>query len=415
MLESLIVCCDGTWNWPESRRETNVVRMVRSLHPNDGDIAQIVHYHQGVGTGNFVDRVVGGGAGVGLTASVKACYGFLVDNYEKYDEIFIFGFSRGAFVARSLSGMIGTLGIMRKHEMDRFTDAWNWYWQDKEKRDPCVIERLAPKRYRDVDVECVGVWDTVGALGIPGSRFCAKAFAFHETSLGRHVRHAFQALAIDEARGNFQGAVWVPYNPRQETPAERCPGMPEPAPFDGDVQVLRQVWFPGVHSNIGGGYEEHGLSDSSFLWMVGQLKKHRLLAFDEGCVVRALAREDEEHYPGGVLANSRTIFWRLLGAPVPRPVCVISETERVHESVWARNEAAEECVSASDLYKRARRAAWLTAMNDSAGPRSPLVAERIDFEKDIAARQRPPEPPTFDLPKKLDWCSYIMSFVNRSA
>jgi uncharacterized protein (DUF2235 family) len=127
----LIVCCDGTWNWPESKRETNIVRLVRAILPEANGVAQIVHYHQGVGTGNFVDRIAGGGAGVGLTASVKACYGFLADNYKENDEIFLFGFSRGAYIARALGGLIGAIGIMQKREMNRFSDVWNWCWQER--------------------------------------------------------------------------------------------------------------------------------------------------------------------------------------------------------------------------------------------------------------------------------------------
>ena len=212
-----------------------------------------MHYHQGVGTGNFLDRLAGGGAGIGLTASVKACYGFLVDNYREGDENFLFGFSRGAYVARALGGLIGTIGIMRKHNMDRFAEVWNWYWQPKDKRDPKILEELASDRHKDIDIECIGVWDTVGALGIPGSRFCAPTFAFHETGLGSHVRHAFQALAIDERRGNFQAAVWVPAksspaNAGNETPeyqANVVPGRPlehwrrlsKARPFRHDVSV----------------------------------------------------------------------------------------------------------------------------------------------------------------------------------
>ena len=200
----------------ESKRETNVVRMVRSLKPDDNGVAQIIHHHQGVGTGNFLDRLVGGGAGVGLSASVKARYGFLVDNYREGDEIFLFGFSRGAFVVRALGGVIGEIGMMRKAEMACFSEVWNWYCQGKEARDKnkeTTLSLLAPHRCCVVDIECIGVWDTVGALGIPGTRLCAQTYEFYDTSLGTHVRHAFQSLAIDERRGNFQGAVWVPYDP----------------------------------------------------------------------------------------------------------------------------------------------------------------------------------------------------------
>jgi uncharacterized protein (DUF2235 family) len=386
--------------------------MVRAITPDDRGIAQIVHYHEGVGTGNLVDRIAGGGAGVGLSASVKACYGFLVDNYREHDEIFLFGFSRGAYVVRSLGGLIGAVGILRKLEMDRFSDMWSWYWQEKDERKPEVLDGIAPRRYQDVEIECIGVWDTVGALGIPGSRFCAQAFAFHDTGLGAHVRHAFQALAMDERRGNFQGAVWVPLDPDRPQP----PGAPASAPADqgaapGPAQVLKQVWFPGVHSNVGGGYQHHGLSDTTFLWMLSELIDHKLLGLDPDCILRALdPNVPAEEYPAGVLEDSNTTFWKLIGSPVPRPVGIISETEWVHESAWRRNTAAADLVPARDLYKRPRRTAWLTAVGAVTGVGRSLALARTAFEFTTAAQTRPPRP-TPSLPKKLDFCSQLLKLV----
>src|SRR5262249_29356798 len=161
------------------------------------------------------------------------------------DEIFLFGFSRGAYVVRSLSGMIGAVGLLRKQDMARFAEAWNWYWQDRAGREEDVLDGIALERHTGVEVECIGVFGTVGALGIPGSRLCRDAFAFYETQLGAHVRNAFQALAIDERRGNFQAAIWVPAD-SPDSEANRLARGPQ--------QVLKQMWFPGVHSNVGGGY-----------------------------------------------------------------------------------------------------------------------------------------------------------------
>lgn len=396
----LIICCDGTWNWPESKRETNVVRMVRALLPQHNGVAQIIHYHEGVGTGNFLDRLVGGGAGVGLSASVKACYGFLVDNYHPGDEIFLFGFSRGAFVVRSLAGMIGDVGMMRKDEMARFAEVWNWYCLGKEIRRPETLDALSPHRYRNVDIECIGVWDTVGALGIPGTRLCAKTFEFHDTALGPHVRHAFQALAIDERRGNFQAAIWVPFD-RTRRRRGAAAGAMEPE-HHGPEQVLRQMWFPGVHSNVGGGYEKHGMSDNTFLWMVSELQG--LLGFDPNNIVGSLDKSPAERYPGGVLEDSRTLFWKLIACPVPRPVGVISATERVHASAWNCSEAAPPLVPANDVYKGEGRRGWLAAIG--------LGAARSTFETDTADLPRPPDPPPVNIPRRLGVCGTILAFIN---
>jgi hypothetical protein len=399
----LVICCDGTWNWPESRHETNVVRLVRALKPVACDgIPQIAHYHEGVGTGNFLDRALGGGTGIGLTASVKACYGFLADNYREHDEIFLFGFSRGAYVVRSLAGFIGTVGMLRKHEMARFSEVWDWYWQDRQKRDRHTLSRLVPDRIPDVYIDGIGVWDTVGALGIPGSNLCASAFAFLETELGPRVRHAFQALAIDEQRGNFQGAVWVPYLPNRRVRGETAVAVraPESTPANATPQVLGQMWFPGVHSNIGGGYTEHGLSDASYVWMLSQLQG--LLDFDERSIVGALDPKKSESYSIGELVDSRTLFWKLLWCPVPRPVGIISDTEEVHASAWDRSDT--KLVARSDIYKSTSRRAWLTAM----GPRT----QRSQFETRIDALPRPPQPAPIRIATKLGFCGRILRYLN---
>ncbi len=390
----LVVCCDGTWNWPDRQRETNVVRFVRAIAPqgqaaDGGPIPQISHYHLGVGTGNVLDRIVGGGLGIGLSNSVKSCYGFLVDNYAPGDEIFLLGFSRGAYVARSVAGMVGRVGILQRSEMERFIDAWDWYTEDVAARKITDLDAIAPNRYQDVEIECIGVWDTVGALGIPGTRFCAKSFAFHETELGSGVRHAFQALAMDERRGNFQASVWTP----------------NPAPRSG--QVLEQVWFPGVHSNIGGGYELHGLSDTSMLWMLSRVIEWDLLAIDMKYVDQVLDRS--ERYPIGVLAQSRTWLWRTVGSPVPRPAGITSETEQIHESAWDR--AADGAASlVGDIYHTAKRRRWLDAMGG-------LICQRSELERQHAVRNAVPRTKWSSplVSRKLGLCDRILTWLNGSA
>jgi uncharacterized protein (DUF2235 family) len=115
----------------------------------------------------------------------------------------LFGFSRGAYVVRSVAGLIGLVGLLRRAEMHRFSEVWDYYTLPRRDRPAGALDRLAPHRWQDIDKTCVGVWDTVGALGVPGTRVCANVYAFHETSLGPHVPCAFQALAMDERRGNF--------------------------------------------------------------------------------------------------------------------------------------------------------------------------------------------------------------------
>ena len=363
----LIICCDGTWNSPVQKRETNVVQLLRAIKPvgtvdgtpNGQPISQIVHYHLGVGTGNFVDRFLGGGTGVGLSSSVKACYGFLVDNYRNGDEILLFGFSRGAYVVRSVAGMIGVVGLLQKGEMFRFVEAWDYYALPEPERNSAVLDQIAPQRHRPVEVRCVGVWDTVGALGIPGTRLFSSAYRFHETSLGRHVRYAFQALAFDERRGNFQPAIWVKR-------------------YDDPHQTLEQVWFPGVHSDIGGGYQEHGLSDASLLWMLSRLQALRLVDIEEQSIADAVNRYHAERYAEGKLHDSRSYFWKAIACPIPRPVGITSESERIHISAFNRTALAHR----GDTYASRDRRDWLdTIPPASVAHRGPLE-QRLAFQRD---------------------------------
>jgi hypothetical protein len=354
----LIVCCDGTWNSPLQARETNVVQLLRAIKPvgcaGGRPVTQIAYYHLGVGTGNFVDRWLGGLAGLGLSGTVKACYGFLVDNYQPDDEILLFGFSRGAYVVRSVAGMLDVVGLLHKDEMFRFAEAWDYYASRPRKRNPQHLQQIAPRRRR-ADISCLAVWDTVGALGVPGTRVCAQAVAFHQTMLGGNVRYAFQALALDERRGNFQPAVWVG----------------NPAATD---QLLEQVWFPGVHSNIGGGYLQHGLSDATLLWMLDRVQHYGLLDIDLDTIRGAVARYCAEKCARGTLKDSRTYFWKALACPVPRPVAITDDSERVHETALIRTRIA----SPDDPYGKRNRQSWLCALPER------QVWEMSAFERDNA-------------------------------
>ena len=329
-MRRLIVCCDGTWNradW-EGGTATNVVRIARAVRPQARpavagvpEVPQIVYYHPGVGTGNRVDRLLGGGLGLGLSQNVRDAYAFLVNNHAPGDEIFLFGFSRGAYTARALGGLIGTIGLLRKDQMGGFLDAWAYHRLDPAERKLYLeaFNRAFPGRREAVAIRAVAVWDTVGALGIPANRFaghfqpCKGSYRFHDTTLGDHVEHAFQALALDEKRGPFQPTVW-----------QRSPSAPV-------TQVLRQMWFAGVHSDIGGGYRDHGNSDVSLLWIAGELIERGLLDLDEAVLLDQLDRS--QPYGRAVLHESRTWTYRVLGRPAPRHV---GEAERVHATVEQR-------------------------------------------------------------------------------
>jgi hypothetical protein len=264
----LVICCDGTWNAADAGpAATNVLRILRCIAPAAADgTPQIVRYHAGVGTGNRLDRLLGGSVGIGLGPAIRDLYAFLVNNYLPGDEIFLFGFSRGAYTARAVAGLIGALGLLDPREMGRFAQAWQWYQLPVAQRDTEALNKSFKDRNKSVPIRCIGVWDTVGALGVPKSvvtqywQPCEETYRLYDTTLGPHVQYAFQALAIDERRALFEPVLW-------NTTKDPAPG-----------QVVRQVWFAGVHADVGGGYPEHGPADLSFLWMLAQVEP--LLALD---------------------------------------------------------------------------------------------------------------------------------------
>ncbi len=268
-MKRLIVCLDGTWNKPDQEDKiTNVVKIMRALKPHDENgMAQIVFYDKGVGTGGPIDRLRGGALGRGLEDNIKDGYRFLANNYDKDDEIYLFGFSRGAFTARSLAGFIGWLGLVRKAELHHLGEIWKEY-RDR-KKGAKVSEQWKKLTWEhEVRIKCVGVWDTVGALGIPTKKIAVrvlhKKYEFHDTTLGDYIDHAFHALAIDEKRGPFEPTLWSVEEGLSESP-----------------ERVQQVWFAGVHSDIGGGYKEAQLSDISLMWMVRRVHLATGLCFDD--------------------------------------------------------------------------------------------------------------------------------------
>jgi hypothetical protein len=271
----LIVCYDGTWNTADNGgNPTNVVRIARSIPPlDDHGVHQIVFYEAGVGTGIF-DRVIGGAFGEGLDQNIKNGYLFLAHNFcggdehHAPDEIYVFGFSRGAYTARSLCGFIGSCrGLLQTHALHKLERAWKFYRtkpQDRNKFEH--YEDIEHSVRQDVRIKGLGIWDTVGALGVPlpwFRRSNARRYGFHDTELSRLVENAFHALAIDEQRGPFVPSLW------------QRPGKP----IYG--QIVEQVWFPGVHSNVGGSYPDTDLADLTLRWMVGRVTTHTDLRFTD--------------------------------------------------------------------------------------------------------------------------------------
>jgi len=278
-MKRIIICCDGTWNSPGDTEDgtpirTNVQKMFESICNTDNKgIEQIKFYTDGVGTsGSKIRRYFDGATGFGLDHNIISSYKFLVWNFVKGDEIYLFGFSRGAYTARSLAGMIRNCGIIKNNDLSLINQAYDYYRRRTELDWSPSGEKAQAFRARnsfESRIKFVGVWDTVGALGIPLSLFRpynATKYQFHDTELSKYIDFAYHALAIDEERGSFSPTLWI-----QD---------PEAASHQDFPQVMEQRWFCGVHSNIGGGYRETGLSDIAFNWMVEKAKSAGL-GFEE--------------------------------------------------------------------------------------------------------------------------------------
>jgi uncharacterized protein (DUF2235 family) len=252
-MRNLVICSDGTWNSPEQGGASNVLQIARAIKPEAGGLEQVVFYDWGIGTDR--KKIAGGISGLGIDKNIMDCYRFLVHNYHQGDRLYFFGFSRGAYTVRSLAGFIRNCGLLRREHAHRIPQAFLLYRKRSKASGP--NEPLAVRFRQDYAVaditaiEFVGVWDTVGALGIPvpfWGTLGEREFLFHDTEPSKIVQHARHALSIDENREDFEPTLW-----------SDKPGLD-----------LKQVWFAGVHSDIGGGYDEHGLSDCAGQWMISE-------------------------------------------------------------------------------------------------------------------------------------------------
>lgn len=257
-MKRIVICFDGTWNKPADEAlpvgqqvETNVCRFYKSVKDTGANgVKQIKWYDEGVGT-KWYDQFVGGTIGTGLELNIVQGYEFLAKNYEDGDEVYVIGFSRGAYTARSLVGMIRNCGLIYpKHLALKVAMAYGIYRTREDGVDSFTAKVFRASFSREIKIKFIGVWDTVGALGIPLhiiKDFNMKFYEFHDTQLSEIVQNAYHALAIDEHRLDFDACLWNPATaPRQ---------------------ALEQRWFLGAHCDVGGGYKNHQLSDMALRWM----------------------------------------------------------------------------------------------------------------------------------------------------
>lgn len=301
-MKRIAIFCDGTWNRSDAQNPTHVLRLAQAIRPTARDgVTQVVHYLPGVGSGQgvtklsrFMDRILGGALGWGLDDRILEAYRALLFTYEPGDQIYIFGFSRGAYTARSLAGMIRTAGILPSNRTDLIPEAMRRYRaregrQSHPDSEASMAARLAMSPHiatsrkdeiwrTDQGIDChlldityVGVWDTVGALGVPSflgplARFFNTRYAFHDADLSRSVGAARHAVAIDERRRHFPPALWENLDMLNgET--------------TGNHSRYQQLWFAGNHGIVGGSGAAPELSAFPTAWLVAGAQE-RDLDFD---------------------------------------------------------------------------------------------------------------------------------------
>ncbi len=268
MHRRLALFFDGTWNKQAS--DTNVHRlfelttaqkrfrgaMGKPAVEQEGEatedpVKQIKYYHAGVGV-KWGEKLRGGMFGYGISRSIKDGYLWLAQNFRAGDELYVFGFSRGAYTARSLVGLIRKCGVPQTASEALAKEAYHIYREKQwspDGRDATAFKRTFG--WPEVKVKFLGVWDTVGALGIPVHEiwFSEDYYRWHDTELSRMVENAFHALALDEHRPDFAATMWSIAKP--------------PAP----TQTVEQRWFPGAHGDVGGGYNDGRLYQLPLRWM----------------------------------------------------------------------------------------------------------------------------------------------------
>jgi T6SS, Phospholipase effector Tle1-like, catalytic domain len=329
----LVVCCDGTWNDPHDGTHidrTSRIAMAALPHSDD------VFYEKGVGLEPGM-RLSGGALGRGLSENVRGAYRWVVRHYADGAEIFIFGFSRGAYTARSLAGFMHYAGLLQPQDEGAIEDAYEAYrFRQQERVNTRFHQGVVHGRSRQVRVRFLGVFDTVGALGVPLDWVNAISadlphanLQFHDTRLCGNVDVACQALAIDERRGPFEPTWW-------EAPP---PGAAIP-------EKILQVWFPGVHSDVGGGYPDKALAEVALGWMLEQAREAGL------DLAPGLPTWPIRGDPNGAMHDSFSLGWRFIHHlpsvdPYVRPIGIAQRQaralppvpgEKLHWSALARIE-----------------------------------------------------------------------------
>lgn len=288
MPKNIVIFSDGTGQEGGKGHNTNVYKLFNMIVDRD-ESRQIGFYDRGLGTG--FAKFAGNVFGIGISQNILDCYRFIFENYSVGDKIYLFGFSRGATTVRSLSGFIHHFGLLPKSRPELIPQAYRIYKTDDPIKRTHKAQQFIERHHTMwVKIQYIGVWDTVVALGVPWQKWSALInklhffkHKFHDLSLSPSIIHGRHALAIDDRRREFHPTLWDKTSRSDQT--------------------MKQVWFSGMHTDVGGGYKEQGLSDVVLDWMIKEAVPLGLEIYDKNKVP---VQPDFK----GAMHDSRDSWWK---------------------------------------------------------------------------------------------------------
>jgi uncharacterized protein (DUF2235 family) len=323
MSKNIVIFSDGTGQKGGVGSNTNVYKLFNMVE--DRTERQIAFYDPGLGTD--WRKIPGLIAGLGFSKNILDCYSFIFENFEADDNIFLFGFSRGAATIRSLSGFIHLFGVLPKSRADLIPLAYNIYRiKDKKLREQKANAFVEKHNTMWCKIKFLGVWDTVAALGLPVvwlSNLIDKIFPhkFHSFDLSESVEYARQALSIDEERKSFLPVLWNTIE-------------------NGLDKRMKQVWFAGVHTDVGGGYQEEDLSNITLQWMIKEATAKNLIIYQKSPAYIKLINSSPDI--DGMMHNEQKEFPGKLMKRMKRSWNKITHGEPcIHESVFERTKNSD--------------------------------------------------------------------------
>ena len=398
-MKRLIYCLDGTANKYDDAYPTNVVIMDKSISENDNGIEQIKYYHKGVGT-ETGSKIIGGAGGFGLFKNIMDSYKHLCKYYELGDEIYIFGFSRGAFTARSFAGLIGFCGIISPENFseldkvetfykDRITqtdDEVEEFNQWRMKNSLLVCANTEDYNYRKehfagennipkiLKIKYIGVWDTVKTIGV------FKKYEWHDDKLSPHVEYARHAIALDERREKFNITKWDNIDELNKQLLEKSI----------EDRHYQQLWFPGTHGSVGGGGLHRGLSDEAFQWIREGAKKAGLKFIERGEAEIFSLKPNPLDYLYNSTGENTTFKAKVIGLFFKGLYTILGKIDRegpisldeLHETVKIRFLASKKYLPENKLY----RPKSLNKLKDELLELKPIY-DSVDYEVALQNRK----------------------------